>query len=124
MNETTIQITRPPPSVNQMYRNVRGKGRVKSRDYINWQKQSAVEVMLQRPRRHIGRVEIEIRIPESQMRRNADIDNRAKACLDLLVKQGIIVDDSRDFVRKTSVECCTDIEQTEIVIYPIEKAIA
>ncbi len=119
---TTIQITRVPPSVNSMYRNVRGKGRVKSRDYINWQKQSAVEVMIQRPRRHIGRVEIEIRIPEDQCRKTSDCDNRAKACLDLLVKQGIIIDDSMSFVRRTSVEFARDIEQTEIIITDVEAA--
>lgn len=121
---TTLRLTRVPPSVNSMYRNVAGKGRVKSRDYINWLKQSQVEIMIQRPRRHVGQVQIEIRIPADQCRRTSDCDNRAKAVLDVLVKQGVIVNDSMDFVRKSSVEFCDDIDQTEIIITAVEKEAA
>lgn len=121
---STLLLSRVPPSVNSMYRNVPGKGRVKSRDYINWIKQSQVEIMIQRPRRHVGPVQVEIRIPTSQCRRTSDCDNRAKACLDVLVKQGVIVNDSMDFVRKTSVEFSDEIDQTEIIIMAVEKEAA
>lgn len=124
MMEQKITLTRVPPSVNAMYRNVPGRGRVKTQDYKNWLKFSEPELMIQRPRRFVRRVDILIRIPSSQVRRNSDGDNRVKAIMDLLVRQRVIIDDSRDFVRRSAVEWADDIEQTEIIITAVEQEAA
>ncbi len=86
-------ITIPsPPSVNALYRNLPGRGRVKTGVYKDWAGHAGWTLKSQNPAPVPGRVVIVIGIE----RRNgaADIDNRAKAILDLLVAHKVIKNDN------------------------------
>lgn len=86
----TVEIP-APPSVNEMFRNVRGKGRVKTKVYADWRGHADWYVRSQRPGRLRGHVVLIISI--ERLSRNADVDNRVKAILDLLVACRVIDDD-------------------------------
>ena len=91
---TDLVLPVPPPS-NALFRNLTGRGRVKTQVYIDWEGHAGWRLRLQRPVPVPGRVMIVISI-ESPMAGNArrgDIDNRVKAIIDLLVKQEVIDDD-------------------------------
>ena len=87
-----LELTIPcPPSVNSIYRNVAGKGRVKTARYRTWAVAAGNELLAQR-RRHIsGPVLIDITC--ERKRSNEDVDNKIKAAVDLLVEMQIIDDD-------------------------------
>ncbi len=80
-----------PPSVNDMFRNVRGKGRVKTAAYADWLGHAGWVLRSQNPSRIGGRVVLVLSV--ERMSKSADIDNRVKAILDLLVTHGVIDDD-------------------------------
>lgn len=91
-----------PPSANNMFRNVPGRGRVRTKDYTAWRtaahwqiKEPAAAVQFDDP------VEVSITVPRQP---RSDIDNRIKPVLDLLVKSGVIKDDDAKHVRKVSAE--------------------
>ena len=89
-----------PMSVNNLFFNVPGRGRVPTKEYTAWRKLAAQEIMLQRPRCLVGPVEITITVLEGR----ADIDGQAKCCLDSLVENGIIDDDDHKTVRKLTLQ--------------------
>jgi len=78
-----------PPSVNNMFVTVAGKGRVRSQGYCRWHKQAFDEMHLQRPGKVDGPFCVTIRA--GRIRRRSDIDNRIKGILDLL--NGIVTGD-------------------------------
>lgn len=89
-----------PPSVNAMYSNVAGRGRVPTDDYKKWKNNAGWELQAQRIKPVAGQVEIKIDLDQS---RRGDADNRTKAVLDLLVTHGVIKNDSKKFVRRVSI---------------------
>lgn len=87
-----ITLTLPtPPSVNKLFRNVRGVGRVKSRAYKDWIGHAGWVLRSQRPGRISGRVVIVLSVEQAGPM--SDIDNRVKALFDLLVAHSVIDDD-------------------------------
>ena len=89
-----ITFTLPiPPSVNQMFRNVRGKGRVKTGHYEAWRGHAATSLRLQ----HIAPITGNVVVLFGVERQSsiADIDNRIKAMLDAIVAAKIITDDNQ-----------------------------
>lgn len=90
-----------PPSVNSLYANVPGRGRVKSKRYKTWLNAVNWSVAEQAPQRIDGEVEVSIFCKKTTKRRE-DIDNKIKAVLDLLVSNHLIEDDSK--VVKVSAE--------------------
>ena len=82
-----------PPSVNSLYRNLPGRGRVKTKDYSAWFAHARNIVRLQRPGVVRGQVSMILCVDRQGV--GSDLDNRVKALLDLLVKQGVIEDDSK-----------------------------
>lgn len=79
---------RPPPSTNNLFSNVPGKGRVRTPRYKSWHSEAAMTMVAAGPRPHIeGRVHLVI---EGHIR--GDVDN-LKAIPDLLVGMGILGDD-------------------------------
>lgn len=89
---TIVSLEIPaPPSVNEMFRNVRGKGRVKTSAYLDWRGHAGWVLRSQRPERVPGRIVVLISV--ERMSNCADIDNRVKAIFDLLVSHGVIDDD-------------------------------
>ena len=103
----TVKLPRPL-SVNALFANVPGRGRVKSKRYRTWW-QNAVQVAtgiadgkaIARPT-FTGPVKICLFVPERGVK--MDLDNAAKAYIDLLVHLGVIVDDSPKYVRGISLD--------------------
>lgn len=87
-----------PPTVNNLYANVPGKGRVKSETYRIWKNAAAWDMRLSGGTRTrtwhpiMGRVAVTLIVGRYC---RGDIDNRAKGALDLLVDMAVIGDDSQ-----------------------------
>lgn len=88
-----------PPSINRAFRNVRGVGRVKTNEYNAWIRGALMALVAQRAKPVQPPVALSLFIPEST---RADLSNFTKATEDLLVRAGIIPDDSKKFVRSIS----------------------
>ena len=103
-----------PPSVNTIYRNVKGRGRVKSERYRKWINSVNWQLNAQAPQKIDGEVEVSIYCKRPDKRRR-DIDNCIKAVLDMLVSNHLIEDDSR--VVKVSAEWCKnpDLDGTMVI---------
>lgn len=86
-----IRLTDPPPSSNNMFANVPGRGRIKSKLYKLWIESAGWEARIQSALRVPGPVLIDITV--FRMSKIADIDNRVKAVVDLLVAHDLIDDD-------------------------------
>lgn len=94
----TIRLTLPvPPSLNNLYANNPKGGRFKTRDYRRWIKSANDHLMLQvrswKGREIKGPAVVTIRVAKAM---RGDVDNRAKAPVDLLVAAGITADDSKN----------------------------
>jgi hypothetical protein len=102
------------PSVNRLYANVRGKGRVKTKHYRQWIKTALGELVCQRAKPAQTPVSISILLPNMMI---GDADGRIKAVADLAVRAGIIPDDRREYVNSVSItfgEC----ENMRVTIAP------
>lgn len=101
-NTVTLRFTMIPPSANHAYANVTGRGRVATKALRTWKKDGGWAIALQKTGTFSGDVDIEIKVRRGHRQKRADIDNRTKAMLDLLVAHHVIKDDH--FVRsvKTS----------------------
>lgn len=83
-----------PPSVNALFRNVPGKGRVKTGAYKSWRNVADSYALRQKPVGGFPRFERDFEVivcVPTKMR--GDVDNRAKAALDVLRVYSIISDD-------------------------------
>lgn len=100
---TTIRLARPI-SVNNIYVN-RGRARVKSERYRTWRRAAEWTARAGGPIDQItGPVSVELHVPEVGVRANMDLDNTAKAYLDLLVGLGVIEDDNRKILRSLTLQ--------------------
>ena len=81
-----------PPTLNNLFVNAPGRGRVASPEYRAWQLVAGLKINRQRPTPVPGKVRVtyEFRKPDNIRR---DLGNLEKAASDLLVKQGVIEDD-------------------------------
>jgi crossover junction endodeoxyribonuclease RusA len=91
-----------PPSANNLFRNARGKGRVPTERYKNWIQAAGWALKLGAPQPMTGRVAVHIALVAPDERKR-DADNLIKGPLDLLVRHGLIPDDSSATVRELRV---------------------
>ena len=110
MNPIVLAIP-TPPSVNRAFRNVQGKGRVRSKVYTDWAKEAGWAIRAQRPGKIGGKVTLEIGVKRIA---NADVSNRIKCLEDLLVTLGVIDDDKN--VEKVSAEWRDDITGAVVTV--------
>ena len=82
-----------PPTTNHLYCNAHSGGRYKTKAYKAWIKEAGWQIQIQRPRKLSGWVVLDLTV-ERRSKRKQDIANRIKATEDLLVREGIISDDS------------------------------
>lgn len=80
-----------PPSVNQLFKNLPGKGRVKTDKYFDWRAFAVTAIRRQQPAAITGRVVILFGVERLSL--SADIDNRIKAMLDAMCEARVIADD-------------------------------
>lgn len=87
-----VSFTMPmPPSVNQLFRNLPGKGRVKTEAYFDWRSFAVTSIRQQQIGGLTGRVLVLLGV--ERMSLSADIDNRIKAMFDVMVEAKVIADD-------------------------------
>jgi crossover junction endodeoxyribonuclease RusA len=91
-----------PPSTNNLYFNVPGRGRVKSQKYRDWLHQCGLILKRQVTGRLTGRVDIHVRLEDCHPTRDAD--NCLKPVCDLLKEVGAIVNDNSKHVRSVKAE--------------------
>lgn len=91
-----------PPSLNNAFLNVPGKGRVRSGAYKAWADEAGWMVKARRNGAISEPVSVAIDIRPAN-KRAFDLDNRVKPCLDILVSCGVLSDDSNKFVKAVSV---------------------
>ena len=91
-----------PPSTNNLFVNVPGRGRVTSKAYASWKKAAALSLMAQRVKPILGPVEVSLIIEEKNLR--SDLDNHSKSAIDALVAAGIIETDRAKCLRKLTLE--------------------
>lgn len=86
-----------PPSVNNIFATNKVTGRrFKTTDYKKWITEAGWMIQSQphRTHRHTGRVSFTLLIRKPEDNRRRDKNNLVKAVEDVLVRQGIIADDS------------------------------
>lgn len=82
-----------PPSVNALYKNVRGRGRAKTSRYLSWITEAGIELN----RQHVGTIAPPYRVDYAVGRpdmRKRDVGNLEKPLSDLLVSMDVLEDDS------------------------------
>lgn len=89
-----IHLSLPyPVSVNAMYANAPGRGRVKTERYKTWLNAAGWALKSARPSKVAGAYTLEITLFQSDKRKR-DLDNTVKAISDLLVTHQLVEDDS------------------------------
>lgn len=88
-----------PPSTNKLYANA-GRSRKKTAAYSAWIRGELKALVAQRAKPVPIPVTISILLPDTM---RGDASNRIKATEDLLVRAGIIPNDSKKFVRSISI---------------------
>ncbi len=91
---TTINLSARPPSTNGLFANVPGRGRVKTEKYRGWLNVVGWDLKAAKPAPVSGPVAVTMLIERPKGKRRADLDNRLKAALDLLVAHKVIEDNS------------------------------
>lgn len=119
----TIELTLPglPPSTNNLFANIPGRGRVKTSAYTRWLNQCGLILRAQCKTRMAERCDITIALEDCHPL--ADASNYLKATEDLLVKLGILEDDNAKYVRSIS-GVWADIEGTRITLFPCQPNVA
>lgn len=118
----TVSLRLPPPiSVNGLYANVRGRGRVKSARYNTWSHHARALLMEQMPLPRVrGKVSVTFSVGEKGVSALMDGDNTQKAYLDALVEHGVIEGDSRKHVRAVGMEWVPGQEGAVVEITSLE----
>jgi crossover junction endodeoxyribonuclease RusA len=84
-----------PPSTNNLFRNLPQGGRAKTAAYKSWLIAAGWEIKMQRPPPLHPTLRTCLRVLiEAPLGQNRDLDNAIKPILDILVKMGVIADDS------------------------------
>ena len=104
-----------PPGVNNLYANVPGRGRVKSKRYREWSNAAGWQLKGQKLGKIKGPIVVFIRFERKDNRRR-DIDGLAKAALDLCVTHKIIEDDS--LVQELNLKWSDDTRGCRLSIWP------
>lgn len=90
-----IELTLPlPPSVNGLYANVPGRGRVRSDRYRKWATSAGWDLKAQKPGKVDGDYVLWVWC-ERPDKRKRDLGNLEKPLSDLLVEHGVVGDDSQ-----------------------------
>lgn len=107
-----------PPSLNNIYFNVPGKGRKKTARYRTWINAAGWDVALAKPKLMVGPVTITILL--NRPNKTSDVDNRKKALIDLLVRHGVLANDRQ--VQKSSIEWSDAVDGCRVFVERWEAA--
>lgn len=115
---TRVELPFPVP-LSACFTNAPGKGRVPTPRYKAWQEEALWMLLAQRPKPIEGRVSIFIRLVAPD-KRHRDAGNCDKAVGDILVKAGLIKDDSNRYVRRLTYEWAEDGPGCVVIIQHAE----
>lgn len=102
-----------PPSVNALFANVPGRGRIKTRAYRSWIKEAGWALRMAR----VGAVTSRVRVLiEAGTNNRRDADNLAKPILDLLKAHGVLKDDSAKYVAGVSADWNDDVTGCRVTL--------
>ena len=105
-----FEVTLPaPPSTNTLFVNVRGRGRVKSAEYLSWLDKARLILNATRAGQRMAvatPATVLIRVGRCNPAR--DLSNFVKPAEDLVVRCGVIPDDCVRHVKRTTVEAAFD----------------
>ena len=107
-----------PLSVNNLFLNVQGRGRVPTKRYEEWKREAALVLMAQRPRKHRGPVHVSIELCPPD-RRKRDLDNALKCVLDALTTNQIIEADDSTILRSLEAKWVETGDPCRVEILPI-----
>lgn len=107
-----------PPSTNNLFLNVNGRGRVPTSEYKAWQRTAGWELQAQRPRKFTVPVEVVVEL-HPPTRRAFDADGKLKAPIDLLVTHQVIADDSIKYVRSVTAKIVEAGAPCTVIVRPI-----
>lgn len=115
---TRISLPFPPP-LSACFTNAKRVGRVATPRYKSWQTEALWMIKAQRTQPVAGEVSISVGLvaPDNRAR---DAGNLDKAICDILVKAGIIKDDSNKYVRRLSYEWLSSGDPCVVLIQPVE----
>jgi crossover junction endodeoxyribonuclease RusA len=108
-----------PVPLSACFTNAPGRGRVPTPRYIAWQTEALWMLLAQRAKPIPGPVSIYIRLVAPD-KRHRDAGNCDKACCDILVKAGIIKDDSNRYVRRLTYEWSSEGPPCVVIIQQVE----
>lgn len=115
--KTVIKLQHMPPTTNNLFVNVRGKGRIKSERYRTWLSAAGWDMKKYHNQRWNEPVHLTIAL--GKLRTNSDISNRIKALEDLLVTHKIIPGDSTEWVRAINIYVAQEpFDGVEVTISP------
>jgi len=80
-----------PPTTNHLFRNVKGRGRVKTAEYFDYEMLAITAIRQQKTPAVSGRVFALVGVERKSSL--SDLDNRLKALFDVVAKAGIIEND-------------------------------
>ena len=116
-----IHLSLMPPPLSSLTANKAKVGRVSSERARGWRNAMGWELKTQRPKPIRGQVDV--RVSMGPPRKGADIDNRLKALLDLLVEHKLIEDDSWPIVRSVSAEWSEGVKGCVVAVFPVAGAV-
>lgn len=120
---TRVELPFPLP-LSACFVNVKGRGRVATKQYRAWQKEALWTIAAQRPKPMKGEVSVYVRLVAPD-KRPRDAGNMDKAVGDILVKAGLIEDDSNRYVKRLGFEWAEDGPPCVVLIQSIaETAVA
>jgi crossover junction endodeoxyribonuclease RusA len=108
-----------PVPLSACFTNVPGRGRVPTPRYKAWQIEARQSIDKQRVQPIAGQVSVFIRLVAPD-KRHRDAGNCDKAIGDILVKAGIIKDDSNRYIRRLTYEWAEDGPPCVVVIQQAE----
>jgi Holliday junction resolvase RusA-like endonuclease len=113
-----VRVALPwPPSVNNLFLNVQGRGRVPTKEYTSWRNAAGWDLKAQRPRKFAEPVEIIVEL-NPPTRRAFDPDGKLKAPIDLLVTHEVIPDDSIKYVRSVTAKIVPNGAPCTVTVRP------
>jgi Holliday junction resolvase RusA-like endonuclease len=115
MPEPTCRFTCPiGPSVNNLFVNTPGRGRIRGTPYRDWLHDAGWIVKLQHPPAVPGLVRVFIEAP---LHRRRDLDNSLKAPIDLIVQLGIIKKDN--LIDDLRIVRCGEGDSMTVSLWPL-----
>lgn len=119
---TKVELPFPVP-LSDCFTNALGKGRVPTKRYKAWQTEALWMIKSQRPQPIKGQVSVSVGLvaPDKRAR---DAGNCDKAIGDILVKAGLIEDDSNKFVRRLSYEWLVEGAPCTVLIHEFSEGLA